>query len=269
MAQYDIYTIVTLKAMSNEAIAALENPANERRVIESQSSTSSLGLRRRREETPPVEMKTVNICLSLRKRDNPYNPQKGFVFGSDSQNEQVDIVLNHEDGIEGVSRMHFAINFNWNNSSLYIQNISRLGTILESGLSEICLKDNERKKISSGDIIRAGYVVLQVNIPQRVSTDAYYKHLQEYRKECSEAMPRLEALVEPDSSIRTKHESEYLSAMERVGRGAYADVFQAVSVSGAYFAVKIFKTKARNADIKREIKILSQIDHVSVVNCIA
>ena len=111
MAQHNIYTIIILKAMSSEATAAFENPANKRRLVEYQSP-SSLGLRNRREDTPPVEIKVVKLCLSLRKRDNPFNPQKGFVFGSDSQNNQVDILLNNGAGIEGVSRMHFAINFN-------------------------------------------------------------------------------------------------------------------------------------------------------------
>ena len=62
--------------MSNEVIAALENPANERRVIESQSSTSSLGLRRRREETPPVDVcKRIDLMF-----ESKLKPTKKTIF---------------------------------------------------------------------------------------------------------------------------------------------------------------------------------------------
>ena len=71
----------------------------------------------------------------------------------------------------------------------------------------------------------------------------------------------------PDSGIRTKHELEYLSLISRIGSGGFANVFQVVSISRAYFTVKIFKSRGVDSDaaIKRETKILSQINHVGVI----
>ena len=252
-----------MKAISLDATKAFQHPENKLRFVESHSSSSSLGLRPSREDTPPVDIKAVNIRLSLREREKPYDPHKGFVFGSAFPDEHVDILLNHEAGIRGVSRTHFAINFNWSDKSLYIQNMSRLGTILETGVSETCLYGDEKRPISSGNLIRAGYIVIQVVFPQRKSDDTYLRHLKHYRQEVIAATPRLEAIVRSDSTIETISESDFLSPIGAVGKGKHADVYQAVSVSGEYFAVKVFVKMDFDATIKHEIDIISAIDHVS------
>lgn len=134
--------------------------------------------------------------------------------------------------------------------------------------SEVVLEGTERRPLLLGDIIQVGYLIAEVLIPERSPRDAvaYAKHLEEYRKECVAAMPRIARLVLPDKTRVTIAESEQLKLVKCIGQGVSAAVHQAVSIAGEYFAVKIVNRSAnQNRDkIAREIKALSSANHVRI-----
>ena len=59
-----MYTNVTLRAMTSEATTAFGNSANKRRLVEGHSPSSSLVLRGRKEDTPPIPSSSAAAAVA-------------------------------------------------------------------------------------------------------------------------------------------------------------------------------------------------------------
>lgn len=216
-----------------------------------------------RAPTPVVEEPPA-IDLTLTLHDKPFDPLRGFVFGSDA--DSCDVLLSIRPSREGISRRHFQIDYDWRNGSLMLTDISSVFTIVHSTPFGRQFLQKQSIPIHSGDIIQVALVRLEVFIPERNSHRAEYDQLwQMCRAERDAALPRIGNMVIHEPKSQTVVDSKRVGCLQRIGTGTSADVYRAVDCNGDIFAVKIFQANtlmSRRKYIDSEIQVLNDIKHV-------
>ncbi len=122
--------IIYLQPQNSAAEAAVALPQNDMRRVNLPSCTSiTESIHRDLGETTPKIMALVD-SISLDLRQAPRNPSSGYVFGSDEAS--CDVLLDRNNR-QGISRMSFAVNFNWTSNKLIIECLAKSGIYLEEG----------------------------------------------------------------------------------------------------------------------------------------
>jgi hypothetical protein len=101
-------TVLIIKAIGQEAEEAFKLPSNKDHVvpvIEEETTKQSSNC-----EGTPFVRRPKPIC-ALKLKPTPFDPVKGWMFGSDDE-EEVDFRLANSNAT-GISRQHFRINYNW------------------------------------------------------------------------------------------------------------------------------------------------------------
>ena len=267
MADLDLTMVIfTLTSVTKEARDAFELPQNRHRLLPSADKSESQ--QTLREDTPALDFSPATIQLTLADSDKPYDPVRGFTFGSDVDSEEISVLLHPVKSGGQISRLHFSINFNWTTRNLVVTDYSRFGTLINSHLhGHLNLEQGEAITIFTDDSIQAGLTVFRLRVPDRGEhQQAYDKNWEAYREECLAAFPRVDGLSLDDGSTITQEDSERLAYIEVVGNGRDGTVYKAVDPRGFYFAVKTF----HNANdpslaerIQREVDIVESLSHVS------
>ncbi|KAK2763719.1 hypothetical protein FQN54_009335 [Arachnomyces sp. PD_36] len=269
-------TVAIFTARSPAAFAALELTHNQSRV-KAQTFPSKQRRpkreRKRRQRTPIVAAATESqLVLSLSEK--PIDPLLGFVFGSDE--EKCDILLCDEPSKDGISRVHFRIDFNWESGALIIIDTSSHGTPLQSKVAgRHVLLQNRALPLFSGDTLQAGYVLFTVTIPDRGKyRQCFRKNWEEYYREYKEAIPRIGGLAIQQPEIKTYLDSAEICLVEEIGSGSCGTVHKAVDAAGNFYAVKTFNSRKSPSEndqqkyFRREIETLHSIKHDYIVPAI-
>jgi hypothetical protein len=263
-------TVLIIEAIGQKAEDAFKLPRNKDYivpVIEEETTGPSSN----REGTPFVRQPKRRCTLKL--KDKPFDPVKGWRFGSDDE-EEVDFRL-ADSTATGVSRHQFLINYNWKWKSLVLTNTSQHFTMMSSPRigrdvivrgSNVILSNDETK-------VTAGMVSILIQIPARGDYQSKFdENLDAYLEELQAALPRLAGLTvrvpqrETPLVIHGKRSRfQYIIEKEGdLGRGQFGIVSRALDTStGDLYAVKKFVvTKDREKLINKELEIAQRISHV-------
>lgn len=145
--------IATLTSTTSLAAEAFRLPRNLLFIV-----IDSIGTR---ENTPVAAPEDQTIPLTT--EHFPYAPEKGFVFGSQDEDN-----VAARNSRTGVSRIHFSLFWNWERGSGFVlRNHSRFGTTLKGLRCDKELGQDEEWPLSSGDMIHAGLVAMRITYPEQ------------------------------------------------------------------------------------------------------
>ncbi|OAL22147.1 hypothetical protein AYO20_11247 [Fonsecaea nubica] len=205
------------------------------------------------------------VCLTITLDDLPYDPCEGWIFGSDP--ESCFVVLNERPSGGGISAKHFSLDYNWENGSLILNDLSSHGTVVISRVfGDHTLRRNSLP-INTGDIIQASLVRLEVCIPDRgLQKGAFERKWHTCRAEREQAIPRIGNLVIERPAPSTAFDTNKLGLSDPIGSGSFSEVRRAIDCRGNIFAVKIFKSAPRDPKyLHSEQKILRELNHENII----
>jgi serine/threonine protein kinase len=272
-------TALILKAVSVEANDAFQFLSNKAYLIPNlKVKEQPLKRHTSREGTPLCEVERSICALDLIRK--PFDPAKGWVFGSDND-EEVDFRL-AKNSKTGVSGQHFRISYNPQSKCLVLTNISKHHTLMSSPKIGDDLKVRESMVILSSEQteITAGAVTISLRVPNRkVQQPAFEKHLASYLQELQAALPRLPGLaLEPPQRDPTQRETPLVVLGKRnrvpyiiekegdLGAGSFGIVSRALDArTGDLYAAKKFRHITPR--VRMELDINEKISHVSNVIC--
>ncbi len=263
-------TVLIIEAIGQEAEDAFKLPRNKDYIVpvieEEKTEPSS-----NREGTPFVRQPKP-IC-ALKLKDKPYDPVKGWRFGSDDE-EEVDFRLS-DSTRTGVSRHQFLINYNWKWKSLVLTNTSQHFTMMSSPTIGRDIIVRGSKVILSNEVtkVTVGMVSILIQSPVRGNHQSKFdENLASYLQELQASLPRLVGLTVRVSQRETPlviygKRSRLSYTIEKegdLGSGKFGIVSRALDTStGDFYAVKkFFAAKSRKKLISEEIKIAQRISHV-------
>ncbi|EHY61066.1 hypothetical protein ABEF92_003020 [Exophiala dermatitidis] len=171
-------------------------------------------------------------CLTITLDDPPYDPLEGWVCGSDP--ECCFVLLNERRSGGGISRKHFSLDYNWENGSLLLKDMSTHGTVRSSYPTV----DHKR------ELSRGWYTC---------------------RDAREQALPRIGNLILRPPETRTVLNSSKLGLSDPVGSGSFSEVRRAIDCRGDIFAVKIFRSIEDPKYFHSEQQILCKLRHENIV----
>ncbi|EGC42502.1 conserved hypothetical protein [Histoplasma capsulatum var. duboisii H88] len=123
--------IAILKLSSLLAFSALELQHNRHRVVGVNPLLQPQQVNERKQQWTPVipDATEPQLILTLLDNQKSINPLLGFAFGSNK--DRYDILLTDRLSSNGISHVHFHIDFNWELEVLLIINKSTHGTHLQ------------------------------------------------------------------------------------------------------------------------------------------
>jgi serine/threonine protein kinase len=267
-------TALILRAVSVEADEAFQFSINKDYLVpDLEVKEHPIKRRTSREETPLVEVRKSVCALNLFRK--PFDPAKGWVFGSDDDDE-VDFRL-AKSSKTGVSGQHFRISYNGQSKCLVLTNISKYHTLMKSPKIGHDVKVRESMVILSSEetTISAGAVTFSLQIPRRgVHQSTFERHLAAYLRELQAALPRLAGLevVPPQREtplvvLGKRNRVPYIIEKEGdLGAGSYGIVSRALDArTGDLYAAKQFRHITPK--VRMELDINEKISHVSNANC--
>ncbi|KAI9748164.1 MAG: hypothetical protein M4579_007294 [Chaenotheca gracillima] len=269
-------TIFTLRAEEPNAIEAFTLAHNARLLVpshdESVHSFEEGNEAPSREVTPYIPRPRLpELCVDF--LSNPKDPTQGFAFGSESR--LCDIALD-ENNRNGISRVHFYVNFNWRSQILMIINASRSGTEIRTTHGHsLVLKGREKRMLSPDEdnVISVGDVRISLAIPDHSKHQSEYDgHLNAFQIECQKPAPELGHLDlrSPPSTGHVKRLRGFHSAYcfcGEIGRGSYGTVHKvAERATGEYYAAKQIPKRRGSSHLARcEVKLLQKSSHDHIV----
>ena len=154
------------------------------------------------------------------------------------ETKHCDILLSEHKTRDGISRVHFRIDFNWDTGCLILFDQSSHGTIVES----VAMGRKELHKnsipIFSNDIIQAGLIRFQVVIPSHEDCEsAYDQNWQAYKRDVMASLPQLGSLDIQRNPLVTMKESGKLSLLMDE-EDPDTTVKKAVDDRGNFYAIK-------------------------------
>ncbi|KAJ4525157.1 hypothetical protein HRR83_000827 [Exophiala dermatitidis] len=180
-------------------------------------------------------------CLTITLDDPPYDPLEGWVCGSDP--ECCFVLLNERPSVGGISRKHFSLDYNWENGSLLLKDMSTHGTVVAFKVFGLVTLRWNSIPIETGDIIQVSLARLEVFIPDRGSQKgAFERKWYTCRDAREQALPRIGNLILRPPETRTVLNSSKLGLSDPVGSGSFSEVRRAIDCRGDIFAVKTFRS---------------------------
>ena len=263
--------IVTLEAQGTTAERAWNRPQNRDRCLPASESVADISSR---ESTPAVDQPGSQIQLTFDNK--PRNLEKGFVFGSDPR--ICDVFLGERGA--GFSGQQFCITFNERGEVIFKNTSRKKAQVDYNGedpsrrtqFTWILFDTYENIKITLGE---EDDLIFKIKWPKHGTYRAEYEaHRNAYFKERRSALPPLSQLgmeSQQTTAVPTAQHSPrqeppgqepiYLLE-EELGRGSFGTVHKAVDVStGDVHAAKKF----HHGDWKKEVDILTELSHVSVI----
>ncbi|KAK6369295.1 hypothetical protein LTS17_009635 [Exophiala oligosperma] len=211
-------------------------------------------------ETAPLRETWFTITLD----DPPYDPFEGWVCGSDP--EECFMLLNEQPSGGGISQKHFSLDYNWENGSLLLKDMSSHGTTVLSKVFGNIILLGESITIETGDIIQASLVRLEVSIPDRgLQKGAYERKWRTCRDAREQAIPRIGNVLKPPPKGRTALDTKLLGLSSPIGSGSFSEVRRAVDCLGNVFAVKSFRLTGESKYIQSEQRILRELKHENII----
>lgn len=251
-------------------------PSPEAR-IPSESSSTKGKQKAERDDTPDAEPYTVpNPFLCFRLDVPPKDIGLGWVFGRDAKN--CDILLEDCEG-SLISKMHFRLDFNWQQSTPLIYNMSKNSIIVSTlGVQPKALAVGEHHPVlENWTNISVEHLSMAAKVPNigKEKEVAYLRNWQDYRREAQREPPGLTKLqVGSRSETRTPQivrgpasKGAYIQG-NILGQGGFGTVWYAKqTTTGTVYALK--RCGAKQGTIKkifaREIEIYKTLEHVSVL----
>ncbi|KAK2800134.1 hypothetical protein FQN50_008229 [Emmonsiellopsis sp. PD_5] len=267
-------TIATLTPCTDSAFAVLKLEHNKRRVVGTGPTLQPQpGSRRKRQRTPAVTAATgEHLILSLLDEHKPIDPLQGFVFGSDAN--RCDVLLTGNGSNDGISRVHFRIDYHGEPRALLITDESTRGTRIQSkAAGTSILLEKKTLPIVSGDQIQAGLALFTLSIPDRGnSKQIFHDNWMRYYEERQKALPYIGALSIQQPNAVTYLDVYKLSLLETLGSGSCGTVHKAIDGAGIYYAVKVLKPLTDGANdvelkgsLAKEIEVLCGVKHDHLV----
>jgi hypothetical protein len=165
------HTSAAKKRSSEAAKKVLNLPQNARYLFEHEGVVSAA------------------LAFSLR----PKSLSKGWEVGSDKK--RCDLVIHEKKSVEGISSIHFRINWNWNTGCLLVLDQSSHGTNVYSATRGQIPLHGTITPIFANDTIQAGLVMFRLIIPPRENfQEAYDRKWRAYRQEALDTFPELRDL---------------------------------------------------------------------------
>ncbi|KAL2427638.1 hypothetical protein ABEF91_002711 [Exophiala dermatitidis] len=162
-------------------------------------------------------------CLTITLDDPPYDPLEGWVCGSDP--ECCFVLLNERPSVGGISRKHFSLDYNWENGSLLLKDMSTHGTVVAFKVFGLVTLRWNSIPIETGDIIQVSLARLEVFIPDRGSQKgAFERKWYTCRDAREQALPRIGNLILRPPETRTVLNSSKLGLSDPVGSGSFSEI---------------------------------------------
>ena len=257
--------IASLYPVTHQAREAIRLGHNRTRCRFQISHEEEIGIQRKRQYATPESDDQLYLTFS----EKPFDPLKGFVFGSDE--DTCDILLSEGQGRDGISRRHFSIHFQWETRGLLLTDLSSTGTTVSSCFAGLVILEKKQIPILSGDHVQAGLARFRIAIPSENGRRAqYFESIEQFHRDCQNAVPHLNGLAVGPRDPKTFLDERKLGLLEELGRGLCGTVFKALDNRGRFYAVKIFNvSKARHAKnqdpeqvILQEISNTTRLKHV-------
>ena len=237
---------------------------------------------RSRECTPYVS-RPPELQLHLQFDPGPKNATKGFVFGTDEEKCDVQLLENPDPDKKkyGISKQHFCIDFNWQSGFLRLNNMSsRNGTGISApsvNNGSQSLKYNNMHMLHPAEQtkVSVGTLVFEICFPARGKHQCRYERNWEvYRARHLDDIPKVDSLdikpsLEPTRFVQRREgrrNAYYLH--DEIGTGQFGMVCKASEYrTGELFAAKKFMTRKSGWDVKAylEIAISQGVTHVGSI----
>lgn len=252
-----------LQAENPSATAAFQLAHNARFLYQKdiEYGTQRVTKATSRTGTPDVEAhEPMTLALSIAPGHEPYHPGR-FLFGSDSNDEEVDILLAPKAAVHGVSRRHFTISLV--RQGMFITNHSRFDLrVVTYSSSDLRISCGQHRELRQGWSIMLGFVSLRIRLPIRSVIEAacYSDNLATLEQELGFCLPRLPA---PSTVPQTVTEPKTLRLGYSLGSSNLAKVYQAQSGDGKAYAVKVYNSRCFKPHwLAREERISRRLNHV-------
>ena len=288
MAEFDYSnTILIVKPVGPDAAASLRSKHNINRLksFHFEDGISSVAEHddiRSRECTPYVS-RPPELELHLQLDLGPDDAAQGFVFGTDKEKCDVQLLENPDpdpDNKYGISRRHFRIDFNWDSGFLRLNNISsQNGTGMKApsvnnGFQSLKYNNMHMLHPAEQTKVLVGTLVFEFCFPARGKHQRQYdRNWEAFRAKYGKAIPMIGRLgiqstleITPFVQRRKGRRSTYLLHGE-IGTGQFGIVCKASEHrTGELYAAKQFTTRKPGWDAKAylEIAISQDVTHVVV-----
>ncbi|KAI3531317.1 hypothetical protein CABS02_14200 [Colletotrichum abscissum] len=217
------------------------------------------------QDITPAPLPEMLPFLRVTTDHEPIDARIGFVFGSDPA---VSDVLLDKDPTQGISKKQFAIQVNQENGVLLLRNHSRNKTNVRSrSLGKLALRHQRALQENDSVHVPLGLYDIEIRLPDHSAHRRdYHTHLSKFITKISSQIPvlrNLELASGPSASTVSSRASPY-QLQDKVGSGAYGDVYQAVhQVTGDVVAVKQL---GKEKDMRlEEAMLLRSITHEHIV----
>ncbi|KAL8643740.1 MAG: hypothetical protein Q9210_007578, partial [Variospora velana] len=278
--------ILILKPVGLVAQDALNTELNSGRLVQIHQTRSTNSLHNidnpSGRECTPYFPPPVATELHLRFSPSPKDPTQGFVFGSDEA--KCDVVLK-DNGSQGISRVHFFIDFNWASGLARLNNLSRYGTTIsapciENGENHLRHRDSRMLYPTEQTRVLAGTLQFDISFPVALNEQEHSSRLRNWK--ClhalwSQAVPSIGELgiqtapaVTQYAVLRNGAHGTYV-LHGQIRQGSFGRVCLATDNAGNRFAAKEFKKVRKSTHVVNphlEIGLCQKISHEHIVKFI-
>lgn len=231
----DIITV--LQPRSEAATKALDLPQNAQYLLEHK------------------EVVSAALTFFLRSK----SLSKGWAVGSDK--ERCDLVIHEKKSVEGISSIHFRINWNWDNGCLLVLDQSTHGTNVYSAIRGKIPLHETITPVFANDIIQAGLVMFRLIIPPRENfQEAYDRKWRAYRQEALNTFPELRDLNIHKRAPGTLKNSEKLSLLTSDLDLEDVKTHKAVNCQRNFYMMRLHHGSAKQ--LAQEVEVLKSMFHV-------
>ena len=289
MAEFDYSnTILIVKPVGPDAAASLRSEYNTNRLKsfhfeDGISSVVEYDRTRSRECTPYVS-RPPELQLHIQFDPGPKDATKGFVFGTDEEKCDVQLLENLDpdpDNKHGISRQHFRIDFNWKSGFLRLNNMSSTNgtgmTAPSVNNGNQLLRYNDMHILHPLERTKVGVGTLdfEISFPARGEHQHRYdRNWETFRAKYGMGVPDMKSLkIQPTLKItpfvqrRVGRRNTYL-LHDEIGKGEFGMVCKATDDRiGELYAAKQFTTTKPGWDVKAymEIVISQDVTHVGII----